>query len=154
MRVTASVLNVRKDESLSSAVIGHARRGDRVDLLSFGDEWDRVRLVDGTVGYVSVLYVIREGSQARKGCPADAEFSFVKTPMPSFSDQATAHGEVTVDATVDPRGNVTATKVVSNTTGEAALGAMAEAEIRQAKFIAPIRNCVPKPFIFTYKRTF
>jgi len=154
MRVTASVLNVRKDQSLKSDVIGQARKGDRVDLLSYGDEWDRVRLADGTIGYVSVLYVIREGSRSRKGCPADAEFSFAKTPTPSFSDSPMPHGIVTVDANVDARGNVTSTRVVSNTTGDESLGAMAEREIRQAKFIAPIRNCVSKPFIFTYKRSF
>lgn len=154
VRVTASLLNVRKDSSLDSAVIGHARRGDRLDLLSFGDEWDRVRLPDGTAGYVSVLHVIRIGSQSRKGCPADAEFSFVKTPTPSFSDNATAHGIVSVDATVSAKGDVIATKVISNTTGDESLGPIVEREIRQAKFIAPIRNCVAKPFIFTYKRSF
>jgi len=154
VRVTATVLNVRKDASLSSEVIAHAKKGDRLDLLSFGDEWDRIRLADGTIGYVSVLHVIREGSRARKGCPADAEFSFAKTPTPSFSDSPTAHGIVTVDATVNPKGDVIATKVVTNTTGDESLGALAEREIRQAKFVAPIRNCVPKTFIFTYKRSF
>lgn len=154
VRVTAATLNVRKDAALGSEVIGHARRGDRLDLLSFGDEWDRVRLSDGTIGYVSVLHVIRIGSQARKGCPADAEFSFVKTPTPSFSDSPTAHGIVTVDATVNAKGDVVATKLIANTTGDESLAAIVEREIRQAKFVAPIRNCVAKPFIFTYKRSF
>ena len=84
VRVTATRLNVRKEASLRSEVVGQARQGDRLDLLSFGDEWDRVRLADGTAGYVSVLHVIREGSRAKKGCPADAEFQFARTPTPSF----------------------------------------------------------------------
>jgi len=55
---------------------------------------------------------------------------------------------------VDTRGNVTSAKVVSNTTGDDSLGALAEREIRGAKFTPPIRNCVAKAFIFTYKRSF
>ena len=31
---------------------------------------------------------------------------------------------------------------------------MTQLEIRDAKFSPPIRNCVPKAFIFTYKRSF
>lgn len=63
-----------------------------------------------------------------------------------------AHG--LVDATVNTSGDVQNTKVISNTTGEDALAKMAEREIRAAKFTPPYRDCVPKTFIFTYKRTF
>ena len=153
VRVTATTLNVRREASATSDVIKQVRKGEKLSLLSTSDDWDRVRLASGEVGYVSVLHVIREGSKARKGCPADAEYEFVKTPTPAFSDSG-AHGIVTVDATVDTRGNVTATKVTGNTTGDEALGALAEREIRSATFTPPIRNCVPKTFIFTYKRSF
>lgn len=153
VRVTATTLNVRREAASSADVIAQVRKGDKLALLSGGDEWDRVRLETGEVGYVSVLHVIREGQRARKGCPADAEYQFAKTPTPAFSDSG-AHGIVTVDATVDKQGNVTSTKLISNTTGDETLGALTEREIRQAKFTPPIRNCVPKAFIFTYKRSF
>jgi len=153
VRVTATTLNVRREASGSSEVIKQVRKGEKLALLSTSDDWDRVRLASGEVGYVSVLHVIREGTKARKGCPADAEYEFVKTPTPAFSDSG-AHGIVTVDATVDTKGHVTATKVVANTTGDESLGALAEREIRGATFTPPIRNCVPKTFIFTYKRSF
>jgi TonB family protein len=74
--------------------------------------------------------------------------------MPSFSDQPTPHGVVTVDANVDRDGNVTSTRVISNSTGDQNLAVLAEHEIRVAKFVAPIRRCAPQPFIFTYKRSF
>jgi outer membrane biosynthesis protein TonB len=96
---------------------------------------------------------MREGTRARHGCPADAEYQFVKTPTPAFSDSG-AHGVVTVDASVDVRGNVASTKLINNTTGDEALGVLTQREIREAKFSPPIRNCVPKAFIFTYKRSF
>jgi len=77
-----------------------------------------------------------------------------KSTGPSFSDRPTAHGVVTVDANVDTRGIVTSTRLISNTTGDPALAALAEKEIRNARFVAPVRNCVAKAFIFTYKRSF
>jgi TonB family protein len=153
VRVTANALNVRREASASADVIAQVKKGERLVLLSAGDDWDRVRLATGESGYVSVLHVMREGTRARRGCPADAEYQFVKTPMPAFSDSG-AHGVVTVDASVDARGNVTSTKLIANTTGDEALGVLAEREIREAKFSPPIRNCVPKAFIFTYKRSF
>jgi TonB family protein len=77
----------------------------------------------------------------------------VKAPLAAFSEGG-PHGLVIVDATVNTSGDVLNTKVISNTTGEEALGKMAEREIRAAKFVPPVRDCVPKTFIFTYKRTF
>lgn len=153
VRVTATTLNVRREASSTSDVIAKVSKGDRLALLSVSDDWDRVRLASGEVGFVSILHVIREGTRARKGCPADAEYQFTKTPRPAFSDSG-AHGVVTVDAAVDARGNVTSTKLIGNTTGDEALGVLAAREIREAKFAPPIRNCVPKAFIFTYKRSF
>ncbi len=154
VKVTATALNVRREAAASSDVIAQVRKGERLALLAAGDEWDRVRLGNGDVGFVSAQHVIREGApRARRGCAPDADYQFVKTPTPSFSDNG-AHGMVTVEANVDTRGTVTGTRVVSNTTGDEALGVLAEREIRVAKFSPPIRNCVAKPFIFTYKRSF
>jgi TonB family protein len=152
VRVTATALNVRREASASSEVVAQVRKGERLALLTSGDQFHRVRLGNGAIGFVSVDHVIREGT-ARRGCAADADFQFVKTPTPDLREGA-AHGIVTVDANVDTRGNVTSTKIVGNTTGDDSLGALAEREIRGAKFSPPIRNCVAKAFIFTYKRSF
>lgn len=156
VKVTATLLNVRRDASSSSDVLAQVRRGERLPLLSpSNDEWYRVRLGTGVVGFISAQHAVREGapSRARRGCPADADYAFVKTPTPAFSENS-AHGIVTVEANVDVKGNVTSTKVVGNTTGDDALATLAEREIRTATFTAPVRNCVPKAFIFTYKRSF
>ncbi|HEY8132688.1 MAG TPA: SH3 domain-containing protein [Thermoanaerobaculia bacterium] len=154
VKVTATTLNVRREAAATSDVIGQVRKGERLSLLTAGDEWDRVRLGNGVVGFVASQHVIREGTtRARRGCPADADYHFVKTPTPSFSDSS-AHGIVTVEANVDARGNVTSTRLLTNTTGDESLGFLAEREIRQAKFSPPVRDCVAKAFIFTYKRSF
>jgi uncharacterized protein YgiM (DUF1202 family) len=154
VRVTANTLNVRREAAATSEVIGQVRKGERLALLTASDEWDRVRLGNGTIGFVASQHVIREGAaRARRGCPADADYQFVKAPSPAFSESG-PHGIVTVEANVDARGNVTSTRVVSNTTGDGSLAVVAEREIRQSKFSPPVRDCVAKAFIFTYKRSF
>lgn len=154
--VSASSLNVRSEPSASATLVTKVRRGTKLDILSEEKGWIRVRLARGETGWVSAQHVSRGGAAAskkRRGCLPDSDYSFAKTPTPSFSDSG-AHGLVVVEATVDVKGNVTATKIVSNSTGDEALGFLTEREIRAAKFVAPVRNCVPRTFIFTYKRSF
>jgi TonB family protein len=158
--VTASALNVRRDPSGTGEVITLARRGQRLTLLAATESWMKVRLESGETGWVSSQHVTREGAAAkpaagkrRSGCPADSDYAFATTPVPSFSDSG-KHGLVTIEADVDANGRVTATRVTSNSTGDESLGFLAQREIKGAKFIAPIRNCVARAFIFTYKRAF
>jgi len=156
VRVNVSTLNIRGDASTSSEVIGHARRGERLTVVGDSGDWLRVKLNDGTTGWVSSQLVIREGAAARPrrgGCPPDSNYSFLSAPKPSFSENG-PHGMVVIEANVDARGIVTSTRVVSNETHDDALAAIAEREIRNARFAPPIRNCAPKAFFFTYKRAF
>lgn len=129
-------------------------------MLESGESWTRVRLANGETGWVASRFVSSGNepssaatSRRRSGCPPDSDFAFIETPTPAFSDRD-AHGLVVVEATVSASGNVMATRVVSNTTGDDALAALTEREIRSAKFSPPIRNCVARSFIFTYRRTF
>lgn len=156
VRVTAASLNVRRDPSASSEVVTQVRKGTRLTLLTSGDGWMKVRLDDGSTGWVASQHVSREGTQARRsrrGCAPDSDYRFVKAPVPSFS-QGGPHGVVTIEANVTRDGVVTSTRVISNTTGDPNLAAMAEREIRAAKFAAPVRDCTTREFIFTYKRSF
>jgi len=160
VRVTASALNVRKEASTDAGVIVQVKKGEALSVLENGDSWVKVRLADGEVGWVAERFVSGEAkakartkARAKGGCPADSDYAFVDTPALAFSDSG-AHGVVIVDATVNARGSVVATKIVSNSTKDEALAFLAEREIRAATFSPPIRNCAPRAFIFTYRRTF
>lgn len=156
VRVNVSTLNVRSDASTSAEIVGHVRRGERLTLVADSGEWLRVKLNDGTTGWVSSQLVVREGAAARPrraGCPPDSDYSFLNAPKPLFSEGG-PHGMVVIEASVDARGIVTATRVVSNETHDDALASLAEREVRNARFAPPIRNCAPKAFFFTYKRAF
>jgi outer membrane biosynthesis protein TonB len=156
VQVNVSTLNIRADASTSAEIVGHARRGERLIVVGDSGSWLRVKLNDGTTGWVSSQLVVREGAAARPrrgGCPPDSNYSFLTAPKPSFFEKG-AHGMVVVEASVDARGIVTSTRVVSNDTKDDSLAAIAEGEVRNARFAPPIRNCAPKAFFFTYKRAF
>lgn len=157
VRVTASALNVRREASTDADVVTQVKKGDVLEVLANGEGWVRVRVAGGEVGWVAERFVSggseKRAAKKKKGCPADSDFAFVETPQLAFSDRG-AHGLVVVEANVNVKGSVTRTKVVSNNTGDEALAFLAEREIRSARFSPPIRNCAPREFIFTYRRTF
>lgn len=159
VRVTASALNVRVDASTDAAVVTQVKKGERLDVLREDESWVKVKLASGETGWVAARFVASgDGAkqQAKKksgGCPPDSDFAFTETPTLAFSESG-AHGLIVVEATVSAKGTVTATKLVSNDTGDDALAFLAEREIQGAKFSPPIRSCVPRSFIFTYRRTF
>jgi uncharacterized protein YgiM (DUF1202 family) len=156
--VKATALNVRDGGSPDAAILTTVQRGEKLTVLSDAGDWLQVELANGKRGWVSAQHVQAEGlrpvsKRRRPGCPADSDFAFVKTPTLSFSDTPRP-GLVVIDATVNAKGDVVSTKVVSNSTGDASLASLAEREIRAAKFSAPVRDCVPRTFVYTYKRTF
>jgi uncharacterized protein YgiM (DUF1202 family) len=148
VRVTASTLNVRRQPTTTADVLTQVKRGDRLTLVTVGNDWMQVLLPNGDRGWVSAQHVETADTPARKsasktqrrsGCLPDSDYRFDKTPTPSFSDSG-AHG--------------LSTKVLSNTTGDESLAFLAARELKGAKFVAPVRNCVARAFIFTYTRTF
>ena len=166
VRVTASALNVRGEASGDADVIAQAKKGDVLEVLASDESWTKVRLDGGRVGWVASRFVSsgdgraagsgsagRTAARRKGGCPADSDFAFLQAPVLAFSDRG-GHGLVVVEANVNASGKVTSTKIVSNGTGDEALGHLAEREIATAKFSPPIRNCVARSFIFTYRRTF
>jgi uncharacterized protein YgiM (DUF1202 family) len=152
--VTTSAVNVRRDPSMTGEVLKQAKKNEAMTFVSSADDWTKVQLADGTIGWVASRFVSQSLSaqSAKPGCNTD--FAFIKTPKPAFAEGGTKHGLVVVDAYVNPSGNVTSTKVITNDTGDPKLASLAENEIKSAKFEAPKRSCVARAFIFTYKRSF
>lgn len=162
VRVTASALNVRAEASTDASVVAQVKRGTSLDVLAEDASWMKVRLAGGETGWVASRFVSGGGDSARRstapatrrgGCPPDSDYAFLETPALAFSDSG-ARGLVVVEAAVNAKGTVTSTKLISNGTGDPALALLAEREIKGAKFSPPIRGCVARAFIFTYRRTF
>lgn len=161
VRVTASALNVRAGASTDAEVVKQVRKGESLSLLREDESWMKVRLASGETGWVAARFVSRGGtaparktaSRPKGGCPPDSDYAFSEAPALAFSEGG-AHGLVVVEATVNAKGTVTSTRVVSNTTGEESLAFLAQREIKGAKFSPPIRNCAPRAFVFTYRRQY
>jgi len=157
VRVTASALNVRAEASTDAEVVLQVKKGIALSVLREDESWVKVRLASGETGWVASRFVSSSDKsttrKAKSGCPADSDFAFTDTPTLAFSDSG-AHGLVVVEANVNTKGVVTGTKLISNSTGDEALAFLASREIQSAKFSPPIRSCVPRAFIFTYRRTF
>ena len=147
-RVNASSLNVRSGPSTSDSIVASVRRNQRVTLLSRNGEWARIRVASGEPGWVAARYLREE-----KGCPPDRDFEVIESAPLTFSDSG-AKGSVVVEATVGGDGVVDATKIISNQTGDEALAELAALEVTKMRFKAPVRNCVERKFIYTYRRTF
>lgn len=159
--VNASALNIRSEPSMSGEILTQVDRGEDLPLLEVRESWMLVRLPDGRTGWGASRFFLRDGEkpasgvQRRGNCPPDSDFAFATEPTPTFSDwERGDRGDVVVEVHVDAEGNVTSTKVISNATGDESFASRAEQEIASATFIAPVRNCVPREFIYTYKRTF
>lgn len=158
--VNASALNMRSEPSMDGEILTQIKRGGRLPLLEAGESWMKVQLPDGRTAWAASRFLLRDGEKApsratrrRGNCPPDSDFAFATAPTPTFSD-SDQHGEVVVEAFVGTNGNVKSTKVIRNSTGDEALAFQTEREIRSATFIAPVRNCVVREFIFTYRRTY
>jgi outer membrane biosynthesis protein TonB len=164
VRVTATALNVRQEPSADAAVVAQVKKGTELGVLRSDESWVKVRMADGAIGWVAARFVSGDGDgrsatktkrapAKRGGCPADSDYAFLTSPTPSFSEGG-AHGLVVVEAMVNTQGTVTSTRLISNATGDESLAFLAQREIKGVKFSPPIRNCVPRAFIFTYRRTF
>lgn len=160
VRVTASALNVRREPSSDAEVIVQLKKGTALGVLRSDESWMKVRLSDGSIGWVAERFVTREAAAQKRraaakrtSCPPDSDFAFLETPTLTFSDSG-AHGLVVVEATVSTKGIVTSTKVLANGTGDEALAFLAMREIKSAKFSPPIRDCGPSAFIYTYRKMF
>jgi TonB family protein len=162
VHVTASALNVRSEPSFEGEIIAQVKTGTELGVLRSDESWVKVRLASGETGWVASRFVsddapsstTKKRAQAKRdGCPSDSDYAFIDAPTPSFSEDG-PHGLVIVEATVNAQGIVTSAKLISNRTGDEALAFLAVREIKSARFSPPIMDCVPRAFIFTYRRTF
>src|SRR5205085_8051912 len=81
-RVVANTLNVRSAPSLDGEILTQVKKGERLAILQHGDDWTRIRLGDGTIGWVSRPLIAIEGEKVAKvkprknGCAPDSDFTF------------------------------------------------------------------------------
>ncbi len=149
LTVTSRVLNLREEASAKSASLGHLKKGQKVVLVEERGGWVQVKLPDSQIGWVDARYVRKSAER----CLPDRQPAVLSEPPLRMSTEG-PHGRVVVEGEVGTDGSVKKTRIVSNASGNAEAAARAESELRQMKFVAPVRNCRVQPFTYTYARNF
>lgn len=73
--VTADSLRVRRGPTTQSDTIAYYQAGDRVTIVGEADGWYRVKLPDGTYGYVSADYILLEEEEEEAPVTETAAYS-------------------------------------------------------------------------------
>ncbi|HNX49346.1 MAG TPA: SH3 domain-containing protein [Thermoanaerobaculaceae bacterium] len=148
VRVTGSSLNVREGAGTTFRAVAKARKNDRLLVVEEQGGWTKVQVRPDQTGWVDARYVRRE-----EPCPADKSTAEILNG-PDAVLRPAGTGRVVLEATVSTKGEVTAVKLVENTTGSDDLRFRTESELRALRFSPPVRNCKPRPFIYVYSRAF
>ena len=76
--VNTSALNVRQGAGTNYSIIGKLYKGDVVNILSFSNGWYKIKLSNGSTGWVSSQYItLNDSSSDSANTPSDSEDSTV-----------------------------------------------------------------------------
>jgi uncharacterized protein YgiM (DUF1202 family) len=144
--VGAPELPVRERPDDSAPVIITYQSGESVSILAEQGEWVEIRTGD-QAGWVRKADLATAEEQA--AAEEDPQVRFRIMPLPVSAPGAT--GEVYIEADVNTEGEVVATRIITNTTGSAALAAQNEAALRSARFHPIIQKNERKPFKYYHR---
>ena len=72
--VNTSALNIRQGAGTNYSIIGKLYKGDVVNILSFSNGWYKIKLSNGSTGWVSSQYITLNDSSSDSGnTPSDSE---------------------------------------------------------------------------------
>jgi outer membrane biosynthesis protein TonB len=129
-----------------SPVITRYQHSESVPVLARKGEWAEVRTATGS-GWVhqSDLVGAEEAAQSK----ANPTARFMRPPSPVTSPGV--HGTIYIEADVNTDGDVTSTKIITNTTGSADLAAKNAAALQRSKFYPIVIRGERKPFEYYYR---
>ncbi|MBV8516071.1 MAG: SH3 domain-containing protein [Acidobacteria bacterium] len=127
--VGAPELPVHAKADDQSEVIATYQNGEAMSVLSEKGDWVEVRSGDGS-GWAHKTDLTT--AEAKRSAEENPEPKFRIMPLPVSAPGA--HGEVYIEADVNTDGDVTATRLISNSTGSTALAAQNENALKSAKF--------------------
>ena len=147
--VAAPELPVRTQASESAPVITKYQIGEAVSILAKNGEWAEIRTGD-TSGWVrlSDLHTAKEQAAGEEN-PTP---KFQKMPMPVTAPSA--HGEIYIEADVNTDGDVTSTRILSNTTGSDLLATQNAEKLKGSKFYPLSIKGERKTFKYYHKVTY
>jgi uncharacterized protein YgiM (DUF1202 family) len=144
--VGAPDLKVHAKPDEASRLLTTFFNGESVSVLSRKGDWVEVRTTGGS-GWARGADLTNAAAAAAEEENPTAKF---RVPPAPVSAPAT-HGTIYIEAAVNTDGEVTSTKLITNTTGSDALAAQNEAAIKVAKFYPIVQKGEKKPFLYYYR---
>lgn len=127
--VGAPELNVHERAEDTSPVVATFGNGEAVSVLADKGEWVEVRTGDRT-GWAKKADLTN--AAAKEEAESNPQPKFKVMPMPVSAPSA--RGDIYIEADVNTDGEVTALRMITNTTGSESLGQQNLATLRHAKF--------------------
>lgn len=147
--VGAPELIVREQPNDTAAVLATYSNGESVSVLAEKGEWAEVRTGDRAGWAKRTDLTTAELKEKSEETP---EPKFRIMPMPVSAPSA--KGEVYIEADVNTDGDVTATRIITNTTGQASLATQNANSLKSAKFYPIIVKGERKQFKYYHKVTY
>lgn len=127
--VGAPELNVRVQADDKAAILATYQNGEAISILVDKGEWVEVRTGDRAGWARAADLTDAAGAEKQEENP---EPKFRVMPMPVSAPSA--RGEIYIEADVNTDGEITATRLITNTTGSTALAAQNIAALKTARF--------------------
>lgn len=147
--VGAPELIVREQPNDTAPILATYSNGESVSVLAEKGEWAEVRTGDRAGWAKRADLTTAEGKEQAEETPTP---KFRVMPMPVSAPSA--QGEVYIEADVNTDGDVTATRILSNTTGQPALATQNANSLKSAKFYPIIVKGERKQFKYYHKVTY
>ena len=144
--VGAPELQVHAKADDASPVQTTFLNGESVSVLSRKGDWVELRTAAGS-GWAHAADLTNAANATKEAASPTPKF---KIP-PSPAVQPGAHGTVYIEANVNDQGEVTSTKIITNTTGSDGLAAQNEAALKRSRFYPIVQKGQRTPFIYYYR---
>ena len=146
--VTALSAPVYSAASAETKVSRSVAFGEKLPLLEHTGDWLRVKVVGYGEAWVKASEIWPD-----EPCPVDRDQPLV-LEEPLFRFDAPHPGRVVLEATFDSQATLQSVTVLENTFGEQRYEEIAEKDLRGIRWGAPVRNCKPMGFVYTFTRHF
>jgi uncharacterized protein YgiM (DUF1202 family) len=144
--VGAPDLKVHAKPDDASTVLTTFLNGESVSVLAKKGDWVEVRTSGGS-GWAHAADLTNAAAAAAEEKDPTPRFRVPPSPV---SAPAT-HGTIYIEAAVNTDGEVTSTRLISNSTSSDALAAQSDAAIKAAKFYPIVQKGEKKPFLYYYR---
>lgn len=147
--VGAPELPVRERPDDKAEIIATYSNGEAISVLAQKGDWVEVRTGD-RAGWARMADLTNAAAKTAQEENPQPRFRVMPLPVSAPS----AHGEIYIEADVNTDGDVISTRLLTNTTGSAALATQNENTLKNAKFYPIIVKGERKKFLYYHRVTY